>query len=279
MKKRKIFDIENDGLNMAVDGKYLYMCCNRSMYKYDLDRMSIEVQNELFKKDGKARGFSIFNDFVFLWDFLDLYILNKDNLDIIDVLRLGENLSSDVCGTMWFDSPKVYVKIRNGWIYVLDITTKKIDKIQVSDTSFWSDCVTEKYLFVGTVNGELLEIDKASLETTRKIQLCKKNIYSIVYENGLLYTVSQDQTIKVVDSVSLEIISVAKKAVVGMVDIVGIYNDNLIIAGERNPLSFWDKKSLQLHESVDFPYNRNSIISNDSLFICDRQSIYKVVLA
>ena len=265
-------------MNMAVNSQYLYMRCNRFMFRYDLDGTNIAAQNKIFKKDGKARGFSIFGDFIFLWDFLDLYILNKDNLEVIDVLRLGENLSSDVCGVMWFDAPKAYVKIRNGWIYVLDINTKNIDKIRGSDSSFWSDCVTEKHLFVGTVNGELLEIDKATLKVTRKIQLCKKNIYSIVHENGLLYTASQDGTIKSVKAETFETINVAKKAVVGMVEFVGIHNDNLIIAGHRNPLAFWDKKTLQLRESVDFPYNRSSVISNDTLFVCDSQSVYKVDL-
>ena len=279
LKKIKILDIKNDGLmNMAVECQYLYIRCNRSMYKYDLNSMSIIKQNEIFKKDGKARGFSIFNDFIFLWDFLDLYIINKSNLRITDIFRLGENLSSDICGVMWFDPPKAYVKIRNGWIYVLDIIAKNIEKIQVSDSSFWSDCLTKNHLFIGTINGELLEINKTALKVTRKTQCCKKNIYSIVYENSLLYTASQDGTIKAVDAVTFETINIAKKAVVGMVEFIGIHNGSLIIAGHRNPLAFWDKKTLQLCESVDFPYNRSSVINNDTLFICDNQSIYKVII-
>ena len=34
MEKVKVLDIENDGLNMATDGQYLYIQCKRSMYKY-----------------------------------------------------------------------------------------------------------------------------------------------------------------------------------------------------------------------------------------------------
>jgi len=278
MNKTKILDIENNGLNMAVDDNYLYMRNNRIMYKFDLSRMCITTQNEIFKKDGKARGFSIFNEFIFLWDFLDLYILNKNDLTIIDSLRLGENLSSDVCGVMWFDPPDAYVKIRNGWVYVLNINTKSINKIQVSDISFWSDCVTEKYLYVGTVNGELLELDKTSFKITRKIQLHKKNIYSIVHEGGLLYTASQDGTIKVVNTAILETVNVAKKAVTGMVEFAGIHSDNIIVAGNRNPLAFWDKKTLQLRESVNLVYNRDSTLSGNNLYFCDNHSIYKVDL-
>ena len=278
MRKTKIIDIENDGMNLAVDKQYLYMRGNRSMYKYDLANMRMAAEKVVFKKDGKARGFSIFDNFVFLYDFLDLYILNKDDMKLIVSLRLGENLSSDVCGIMWFNSPKAYVKIRNGLIYILDISTNTFDKVQVIDSSFWSDCVAGNRLFVGTVNGELLEIDKDSLNVIRKIQLCKKNIYSIMHEGGLLYTTSQDQTIKVIDANSFETLCVAKKAVTGMVDIVGIYKDSLIVAGERNPLAFWHKKTLQFHKTIDFPQNRNSVIKGNDLFGCDRKIVYKIAL-
>jgi len=278
MEKIKILDIKNTGLNMAVDELYLYIRNNRFMYKYDLNSMNITAQNEIFKKDGKARGFSIFNEFILLWDFLDLYILRKDDLTVIDTLRLGENLSSDICGVMWFNSPKVYIKIRNGWIYVLDISTKCFDKIQVSDTSFWSDYVTDIYLYAGTVTGELLEIDKTMLQVTRKTQLHKKNIYSIICENGLLYTASQDGTIKVVNSTTFEILNVAKKAVVGMVEFVGIHGNTIIIAGPRNPLALWDKNTLQLRESVNLVYNRDSMLCGNILYFCDNQGIYKIIL-
>ena len=99
---------------MAVDEQYLYVRNNRSMYKYDLNSMNITAQNEIFKKDGKARGFRYLTNSFFFGVFLDLYILNKEDLTIIDSLRLGENLSSDICGVMWFNSPKVCIKIRIG---------------------------------------------------------------------------------------------------------------------------------------------------------------------
>ena len=278
MEKIKILDIENDGMTLAADKQYLYFRGNRSMYKYDLLNSHMAAENTVFKKDGKARGFSIFDNFVFLYDFLDLYILCKNDLKIKSSLRLGENLSSDICGIMWLDASNVYVKMRNGGIYVLDINTNKYDKVQVSNSSFWSDCTTENYLYVGTVNGELFEISMKTLEVIRKIQLCKKNIYGIVHEDGLLYTTSQDQTIKVVDTALFETVGIAKKAVTGMVNIAGVHKNNLIITGDRNPLSLWDKKTLQLYRTVDFPQNRSTIQNGNNLFGCDRKSIYKLTL-
>jgi len=277
MDKVKILDIENDGINLSVDGDFLYMRCKRSMYKYDLTNMQMAAENIIFKKDGRARGFSICDDFIFLHDFLDLYILDKNDLTVKESFRLGENLSSDVCGLIWFDFPKAYLNIRNGWIYILDIQTKEVKNVKVNDSGSWGGfAMAGSHLFYPTVKGELLEIDRDSLDVIRKVNLCKKNIYSVVHEDGLLYMTSQDQTIKIVDAASLETTCVIKKAVAGMVGIIGIHNDNLVIAGNRTPFSFWDKKTLQLRKNIDFP--RSAILHKGVLFGSDHQSIYKMIL-
>jgi hypothetical protein len=279
IKITKLLDLENNGMNMAIDGQFLYIQGSLAICKYDLTNMNRTAQNVIFKKDGKARGISIFGEYVFIHDFLDLYILSKDDLTVREVLRLGENVSSDVCGVIWVDTSKAYVKIRNGWIYPLDINTNSFDKIQVSDSSFWNQCVTNDFVYAGTVTGELLEIDKKTLRINRKVQLCKKNVYAVLHDDGLLYTVSQDQTIKIVDATTFETICVAKKAVLGMVDIAGIYNDRLIVMGERMPLSFWDKKALQSCGSIDFPRNRRTLLNGSILFGCDHQGVYCVDLS
>ena len=94
----KIFDLENDGLNMAEDGQFLYIRCKRAVHKYALADMSLAAPNIVFKKDGKARSLSICDKYILLTDFCDLYILDKDTLQVQDVLRLGMNLSSDIWG-------------------------------------------------------------------------------------------------------------------------------------------------------------------------------------
>ena len=277
MKKVKILDIENDGLNLSVDQSNLYIRCKRSMYKYDLQHMQMTAENIIFKKDGKARGFTIYGDLIFLHDFLDLYILDKNDLKVKESFRLGENLSSDVCGLIWFDFPKAYLNIRNGWIYVLDIQTKDVKKIHVNDSGSWGGfSITDNRIFYPSVKGELIEIDKGTLEIIRKINLCKKNIYSVVHEDGLLYTASQDQTLKIIDAVTFETICIAKKAVAGMVRITGIRGDALFIAGNRTPFSSWDKKTLQLREHIDFP--RNAIYINGVFYGSNHQSVYRMTL-
>ena len=64
MEKERIIDLENDGLNMATDGLYLYIRCKRTMYKYSLTDIGLSIENVIFKKDGKARGFSICDNYI-----------------------------------------------------------------------------------------------------------------------------------------------------------------------------------------------------------------------
>jgi len=182
MKITKLLDFENDGkLNMAVDGQYLYLRGGLDMCRYDLTDMNMTARNTVFRKSGRARGFTVLGGLIFLVDYLDLYILRKDDLQVLDVFRLGEDVSSDVGGVLWFDNPKAYVKIRNGRIYVLDINTKRVEKIETVGTSFWAHCIVGDSLYAGTVKGELLDIDTGKLSVTRRTALGRMNIYGVIH--------------------------------------------------------------------------------------------------
>jgi len=270
----KILDLKNDGLNMAVDGQFLYVRCKRTMYKYDLTDMNLISQNIIFKKDGKARNFTICEKYIFLTDFCDLYILDKINLQVIDKIRIGEDLTSDL-GVVRFDERKAYINIRNGKMAVMDIETRNFIKFDISDSSSWEHIVVGNHIYTGTVKGDLIETDKNSMQSVRKIGLCKKNIYSIVHQDGILYTVSQDMTMKTVDIETFEIIGAAKKAVKGMTKALGIYKDLLVVAYDG--ISLWDKQTLELHNRFNFPtghFNKGVILYDDVLIGSDFQSIY-----
>jgi len=125
MEKKKILDLENDGLNLATDGYYFFVRCKRTIYKYRLTDMSLTAENVVFKKDGKTRNFSICENYLFLTDFCDLYILHKNDLQIAGLIRLGKDLSSDL-GAVRFDEYKAYINIRNGKMAIIDIKTKTV---------------------------------------------------------------------------------------------------------------------------------------------------------
>ena len=278
MIKVKILDIDNDGLNMSTDKQFLYIRCKRAMFKYNLTDMSLVAQNVIFKKDGKARNFSVCEQYIFLTDFCDLYILDKSNLQVVSVMRLGEDLSSDL-GVVRFNEQKAYINIRNGKMAVMDIKTQSFSKFDISSSSSWEHTIVGNSIYTGTVNGELIETDTDSMQLVRKIKLCNKNIYSIIHNNGIIYAISQDMTIKALNIDTLELVCVAKKAVKGMTKILGIYNDWLVVAD--GGISLWNRQTLELHDRFAFPtghFNKGVVLHDNMLIGSDFQSIFKCTL-
>ena len=162
---------------MAADGQFLYVRCRRDMYKYDLRDMSCAAHNPVFKKDGRARCFSMGEKHVFLIDFCDLYILDKDDLRTVAVMRLGKDLSSDLVAVRC-DAKRAYISVRNGKLAVVDMSLGEAESTVIAETSAWDLCVAGSRIYSGTVAGELIETDALSLRPLRRIELCKKNIYT-----------------------------------------------------------------------------------------------------
>lgn len=272
MQIKKILDLENDGLNMAADEAFLYIRRKREMHKYGLADMKLIARNVIFKKDGRARGFKIYRDRIFLTDFCDLYILNKDDLQIRDIVRIGGDLSSDIWGG-GFRGEKTYIAVRNGKMAVVEIDMKSFVIHEICDSSFWDYSVAGNRIFAGTVKGELIEINADNMQIIKKIALCKKNIYGVKLSGNHIYTVSQDTTIKIIDTASFEIVCEVKKAVRGMAKIIGFHGDNLFIA-DSGQAAFWDKESLTPRERFSFPVN-GAVLAGDNLFGSDNQGVYR----
>ena len=159
--------------------------------------------------------------------------------------------------------------------------TKDVNTYEISDSSFWDYRIIGDSIYAGTVRGELLEIDKDSMRVIRKTELSpKKNIYSIIFENGLLYMVSQDRTIKCVDISSFETACIAKKAVGNTANILGICNDCLVVA-DSNRVSLWDAHTLQHRDTFAFPtgaWSKGVILHGNTLLGSDYQSVYRCIL-
>ena len=276
----KIINLDNDGLNMGADEDRVYVRCKRDMRSYYKKDMTEVAQDAIFKKDRKARGFSLFEEFIYLTDFCDLYILNKNDFKVLSVYKIGNDLSSDL-GAVRFDSSNAYIGVRNGKMAVFNIQTHATQMFELTDSTFWDFCVFKNRIYAGTVQGELLEIDTGKMQVLRKVSLGKKNIYSVVQYKDFLYTVSQDMTIKMIHIDTLEVVSQAKKAVKGMAKILGVHQENLIVA-DSNKVSVWDANTLQHQDTIEFPtgqYNKGIVLSGDVLFGSDSQNIYRKTLA
>jgi outer membrane protein assembly factor BamB len=162
---------------------------------------------------------------------------------------------------------------------VMDIETREFGKYEICNSSSWEHNVIGNRIYTGTVNGELIETDTNDMQLVRKKEICKKNIYSVTYHNGIIYTVSQDMTIKAVNMETFDITCVAKKAVKGMTKILGIYNDLLVIAD--GGISLWDIHTLQLVNRFTFPmgqFNKGVILHGNAIFGSDYLRVYSCKL-
>jgi len=264
MPKKKLLNMENGVSAMVTDGEYLYVKSQRDMYKYDTSNMSLVAHNVL--KSGAEWGFAVHGNHISFFNHLDFFMMDKD-LQFVCAERLGENISSDVLGLMWFDAPNAYVNIRNGWIYELDINTKKVEKYHVLDSSSWSFSGTENFLYAGTVSGWLVEIDKKALKVTRKIQLCKHNVFKVVHEDGFIYTLSRDYSVRVIDVASFEVVHTIKKVR------NFVLTEGFIVA--KKPPMAWDKRTFQLVGQVGVPLGLK--LNDGRVLVSDNQGVYEVI--
>ena len=274
MEAKKILEIKSYLIQMdIVDDQFMYVLSDREMLKFALNGLNLVEQNILLPKDGRSRGFSIHGDYIFLHDYLHLYVLSKHDLRLINHFQLGENNASDVCGVMWYDAPNAYVKIRNGRVYIVDVKTGAVDKHDVTNGSFWSQHLTDNTFYVGTVKGELLEIDRAGLQLIRGKSLGNKNIYSVLLDEGIIYTISQDMSLKAIDAETFEVLRENPKAGLGISKIVGVYEDKIMTVS-RGTATMWLKENFRKREEMGL--GDNVYILQGVIFACTKDGIYMI---
>ena len=279
MEAVKILDIKSDGLNMALDDNSLYVRCGRVIHKYNLSDMKMAASNEVFKKDGKSRNLAVSDNYIALYDFCELYVLNKDDLRVVYNIRLGENQSSDITA-VHCDAAKAFVSIRNGSMAVVDIITQNVEKYKFSDKSAWDFAIADKYLYVGTTGGELFRINKLDMRITNDIQLCKPNVHSVLPCDDVLYTMSRDKILRVLKTVDFETVHMVKKAASTSARLLGAHKDYLVMA-DWSSILLWDRNTLQLCETFKFPTGyliSGALLVNGILYGSDYQNVYKLNL-
>ena len=282
MNPIKILGYENNGVCMVTDGQFLYLGSKGIISKYRLEDMvltaSIVIKNKIKKTIYSGLWFEIYEDYIFVSDFCDMHVVKKDDLQLLYTVRLGENLSSDITGWLDFDFPNIYIKIRNGKIDVLDINTKKATRLEISCTTCWSHCINGNHIYYSTGTGELLELERYSMQKIRRVQLTKKmNIYSVVFHNNMLYTTSE-KGFKVVDVNTFEIVrhepNVFSSTEAG---ILGICGKSFVVV-ELKKIALFDTQTLQLQDRFDFPtgyrYMRYAVLEGDKLYGSDEHGIY-----
>lgn len=228
-------------------------------------------KKKFLKKEGLARGLIFHNGQLIIKDFCSLLILDERDFSVLRSLRLGSDLSSDICG-LTCDGNYIYAAIRKGELAVIDRATFDIRTQKICESSMWDIKVYNDSLIGGSVSGELLKIAKKEF-AVMSLDLGKQNISSILLCGDIAYAAGQDKKLSKVDLAAWEIIMQKRNAHQKMFDCVGIYQNNVITASHPcGEISFWDKDTLELVKTVKLPLSLcgQGLIEGELLYLTSR---------
>lgn len=259
MNIKHFIKTENTVLDFCVNENHIDFLCANKLQRVEKSSGRILLEKEIFEKDGLARILTADNDQIFVSDFCTLHAFSQHGLEPLGHWQLGTDLSSDICG-MAMDETMVYCSIRNGKIITVDRADFRQTAHTISDSSMWSLIPYHDHLVCGTVSGQLLLLDKASLSVEKKLMLGKQNIRRLLIETGndphgdILYASAQDKKLFKIDLSQFEIRDVRKNAHAKMFDCAGIYHDTLVtISHPCSEIALWDKHTLEKIKQLSIP--------------------------
>lgn len=264
--------LNNTVTGFSVDSEFIDCICGTKVIKADKSTGNILLETQLFKKEGLSRNLISDNKQLIIKDFCMLYILNKSDYSVIQSLKLGDDLSSDICG-LTSDENYIYAAIRNGKITVINKKSFKTKIYEISENSIWDMKNYKDYLICGTVGGKLLIIDKKEMKIKDMMDIGKQNIASIAINDNIVYTAGQDKKLCEIDLLESKIILQKRNVHKKMFDCIGIYRDSVLtVSHPCNEISFWDKNTLNLIRTINMPLSLcgRTFIENDLLYMTSR---------
>lgn len=272
-----LIELEGAVSDFCVQKSYIYCICKKKLYKINRESGIIVYQKEIFEKDGLARILIADENRIFISDFCTLYILNEDDFEIVVKMKLGEDLSSDICA-MAVDDKKIYCSIRNGKIITINKSTFVKNEYNISDASMWRLKVYDNCLLCGTVNGQLLLLKRNTMSIEKRLILGKQNVRSLYVNGTILYAACQDKKLFKIDLARFEIIGTQKNAHKKMFDCLGLYDDMLVTASYPcSEIALWDMNTLKKIKEIKtlLRLSGNAFIEENKLYITSR-NIYGV---
>lgn len=266
--------IKSEGavLGFSIQKNYIDFLCKKMLYKIDKVSEKTICKKEIFEKEGSARIMVADENRIYISDFCTLYVLERQDYEIIGKWRIGENLSSDICG-MTVDEKRIYCSIRNGGLITVDKSSFDKHEYAISNTSMWSLKIFDHYLLCGTVDGKLLLLDRDTMLSEKSLILGKKNIRSLYINGTLLYAACQDKKLFKIDLLKFQIVELQKNLHKKMFDCVGLYNEMLVTASYPcSEITFWDMNTLEKRKEIKTPLSLsgNAYIEGDKLYIASR---------
>ncbi|MDE6567242.1 MAG: hypothetical protein K2K70_05880 [Lachnospiraceae bacterium] len=256
-----------------VSEKCIDCMCGKNLLKIDKCSRNIIYQKAIFEKEGLSRKLIADDEQIFVYDFCTLYVLSQKNYELLGKWQLGNDLSSDICGIA-VDSDTIYCSIRNGKIITLDRSSYLVKEFIVSESSMWSIKIyNDQYLVCGTVDGNLLLLDKSTLSIEKKLVLGKKNIGSLCIDGETLYAASHDGKLFKIGMRNFEINTLMKNVHKKMFVCAGICEDMLVtVSYPCSEIAFWNKNTLERIKVINIPLKLSGIthIENDFMYISSR---------
>ncbi len=246
--------------------------CGRDLLKIDKYSRDIICKKAVFEKEGLSRKLMADDEQIFVYDFCTLYVLSQKNYELIGKWKLGNDLSSDICG-MAVDNDTIYCSIRNGKIIILDKQLYLAKEFIVSKSSMWSIKAYEQYLICGTVDGKLLLLDKSTLSIEKNLVLGKKNIGSLYIDGGTLYAASHDGKLFKIGMKNFEVETSMMNVHKKMFVCAGIYENMLVtVSYPCSEIALWDKDTLEKIKVINTPLKLSGCthIENDFMYISSR---------
>lgn len=268
----RLADLGGVVADFAVTGQHICCILGRELLKLDKDTGGIVLRRTVFEKDGLSRKLIAQGGQLFVYDFCTLHIFRQDDLEPLWSRRLGEDLTSDVCG-MAADESAVYCSIRNGKLTAVDRKNREIREAQVSNSSMWSVIVYGSDLLCGTVDGRLLLIDKDSLTVKRELALGKKNIASLLVHGDALYAAGQDGRLFKISPEDFAVLAQRRNVHKKMFRLAGLYGDAVVtVSHPCSEIAFWHRDSMERIRllSVPLELSGRAVIDGDRLYVSSR---------
>lgn len=263
---------ESPILGFCVKNHHFYYLCKKTIYKIEKRSLKNICKKEIFEKDGLSRILFADEMQIFISDFCTLYVLNEENCEIVGKLKLGKDLSSDICG-LTADKKKIYCSIRNGKIITVDKKSFSKNEYNISEASMWSLQIYNNFLLCGTTDGQLLLLDRNTMSVEKKLILSKHNIRSLYVNGTILYAACQDKKLFKVDLTDFKIIGTQKNVHKKMFDCIGLYEDMLVtVSYPCSEIALWDMNTLEKRKEITVPLNLsgNAYIDGNKLYISSR---------
>lgn len=259
-------------LGFCVKNHYIDCLCKKKLQKIDKDSGKVVCEKKIFEKEGFAKILLADEKQIFVSDFCTLYLLQEEDYEIVGKWKIGEDLSSDICG-MAVDEKRIYCSIRNGKIITVDRDSFVQREYSVADSSMWSLQLYENCLLCGTVDGQLLLLDRETMSLREKLVLSKQNIRSLFVDDKILYAASQDKKLFQIDLSEFEIRKVQKNVHKKMFDCVGSYEDMLVtVSYPSSEIALWNKNTLEKCKEMEVPLSLsgNAYIEENRMYITSR---------